>query len=255
MKRTTFSFSILAVCTVAIFALNHGAVSSRIQGKAFDLARDRFPLHVAKTTGDVYALWQEKKAHGRIVVHLGKYLHFTESEVSSARSEPFPRIATIARDHLHYGMYQASYRNFLWNAFQSNIARKIYNVIPLPDFMQRFGLKDPVEARKEITEKFSGHDTYDGAQRVFTARLPAITEPVLLNIDASFFASTDAAQLLESLMKSGLKSDLVTACLAEDNPDVTDSERQRLRSFIELLSPHADIIPVTLSPESSTVPQ
>ena len=256
MKRTTFSFLILALCTVAIFALNHGGVSSRIQGKAFDLAHDRFPLHVLKTTGDVYALWQEKKAHGRIVVHLGKYLHFTESQVSSGTAgQFFPQISTVARDHLHYRMHQASYRNFLWNAFQANIARRLYNVIPLPDFMQRFGLNDANDAQKEITEKFAASDIYDGAQRIFTARIPQIKEPVLLNIDASFFASTDATQLFESLMKSGLKSDLVTICLSEDNPDVTDIERQRLRTFLGLLSQRAEILPTTLSSASSTATQ
>jgi hypothetical protein len=166
----------------------------------------------------------------------------------------FPQIATVASDYLHYKIRPPSCRNFLWNAFQENIVRKIYNVIPQPEFSQRFGLQDAAPNPQPITEKFAASGIYDGAQRVFTPILPQITEPVLLNIDASFFASSSAELLIKSLTRSGLKSDLVTVCLSVDNPDVTEMERQRARDFIQLLSNRPEIASAANSspPETAT---
>jgi hypothetical protein len=253
MNRITISFLLIILCLTTVMTVNHYAIASRVQGKSFSLVQNGFPVHVARTTGDVYALWQEKKVHGRIVVHLGKFLHFMGAQITTGKSEPYPQITNVAQDHQYYRVEQASYRNFLWNAFQSNIARKIYNVLPPAVFMQRFELKDIREAEKEIIEHFDASVVYDGAQRTFTAKLPSIAEPVLLNIDASYFSSVDAAQLLDSLLKSGIRADLVTVCLAEDNPDVNDNERQQLRSFIQLLSRHAEILYASPPSASSRV--
>jgi len=252
-KKNGLSFSILVLCAVSVVALNLGGISSRVRAKAFALAADRPRVHLLRTTGGLYALWQERHVHGRVVVHLGKYLHFTDSQLSSGMNgQFFPQISAVARDHQDFRMSPASYRNFLWDAFQENIVRKIYNVIPPSDFAQRFGQENAAGSRQEIIEKFAASDIYDGAQRTFTATLPRITEPVLLNIDASYFGSADARELFDSLMRSGLRSDLVTVCLSEDNPDVTDLERGRLREFLALLSQRAEIIPPTNSLDSPT---
>jgi hypothetical protein len=209
--------------------LNQGGKAARVQGKSFALAGERFPAYAVTTTGDVYSLWREQQVHGRIVVHLGRFLHFMEAGHSS---DGPPQIATIVADHEHFTIERTSYKDFLWVAFQTNIAREFYTVLPPADFKERF---NTTQTNKEIVR----HEF--GSLRIFTTRLPPVAEPVLLNIDASFFASTDAAQLLDDLMKSGLKADIVTVCLAEDNPDVADTDRQKARDFISLLSAHADI--------------
>lgn len=229
MKNIVLAIVIIIGCFASLLMLNHGAISARTQGKAFALARERFPAYTVKNTADVYSLWQEHQARGRIVVHLGRFLHFMEAPPSS---EGPPRIATIAADHAHFLVRQISYKDFLWAAFQTDIVREIHTVLPPADFKERIGAT-PQQNEYVIYEFCS--------PRIFTVSLPSVAEPVLLNIDASFFASTDAAQLVNDLMKSGLKADIVTICLAEDNPDVTDLDRRKARDFIALLSRHATI--------------
>lgn len=228
MKKLALALLIIAGCTASLIMLNHGGNTARVQGKAFALARERFPAYTVIKTGDVYSLWQKQRVHGRIVVHLGRFLHFMEAGYSSGGP---PQIATIVADHEHFTIKRTSYKDFLWVAFQTNIAREIYTVLPPADFKARF---DTTQTQKEIvTHEYC-------SPRIFATNLPEVSEPVLLNIDASFFASTDAAQLIDNLIKSGLKADIVTICLAEDNPDVTDLDRQKARNFVKLLSAHAD---------------
>jgi hypothetical protein len=230
MKKIALALLIIAGCAASLIMLNHQGISSRVQGRAYALSRERFPAYAVTKTGDVYSIWQEKQVHGRIVVQLGRFLHFMEAGYSSGGP---PQIATIVSDHEHFKIERTSYKDYLWVAFQTNIARKIYAVLPPADFKEKF---DNPQPQKEIV-------VYEyGSPRIFTTKLPSVAEPVLLNIDASFFHATDAAQLIDDLMKSGLKADIVTICLAEDNPDVTDLDRKKARDFIADLSAHADII-------------
>jgi hypothetical protein len=227
MKNIILAIVIIIGCLTSLIMLNHEAISARTQGKPFALAQERFSVYTVKKTADVYSLWQEHQVRGRIVVHLGRFLHFMEES-----SEGPPQIATIAADHAHFLIRQISYRDFLWAAFQTNIAREIYTVLPPVDFKERIGVTP--QQNEFVTYEFC-------SPRIFTMSLPPVAEPVLLNIDASYFASTDTAQLVNDLIKSGLKADIVTICLAEDNPDVTDLDRRKARDFIVLLSRHATI--------------
>ena len=254
MNRVMLSLLITVVCAASLGMLQHAGTAARREGKPFTLARERFPVYVVQKTGDVVSLWNEKQVHGRIVVHLGRFLHFMKSDSSSGgvqgpmqinRGTKYADI--LAGDPSHYNNDRPDRLNFLWLAMQTNIARGIYNVIPPADFMKRFGLTDAAAAQKDIV----AHEF--GSPRVITTRLPSISEPVLLNIDASFFACTDPVQFLGALLKSGLKADIVTVCMAEDNPDVTDLDRQKLLGFIALLSGHAEIITHSRSSELPTV--
>jgi len=242
MKKILISLIILIASAASFFLLNHAGISARKELRAFSLARERFPAYVVKRTVDTYALWKEKQVRGRIVVHLGKFLHFTESEPPGTTLIP-----EVVNYHSHFSDAQTSYRDFLWVALQTNIAREIITVIPPEDFKERFGLDKSLSAPHDVVN----HEY--GSLRTFTTRLPSTPEPVLLNIDASYFASTDAAQLMDSLLKSALQADMVTICLAEDNPDVTDPERKKLLEFVRLLSQHAEISTYTPSSPSATV--
>jgi len=233
MKKTALSLVILAGCTAALIMLNQRGTSARLQGRAFSLAQERFPAYLVQNTVDVYSLWQEKRVHGRIVVHLGRFFHFMEAGQSSAGA---PQIASVVADHEHFALEPATYRNFLWEAFQTDIARGIYTVLPAADFSKRF---DAAPTQKDIVR----HEY--GSPRIFTTSLPTIAEPVLLNIDASFFSSATPGQLVADLMKSGLRADVVTVCLAKDNPDVTDLDRQKAQDFATVMSAHADIVNYT----------
>jgi hypothetical protein len=241
MKKITISLMIITGCAAAVIMLNHAGIAARQVGKTYSIARERFPVYVVQNTGDICSLWDEKHAHGRIVVHLGRFLHFMKSGTSGGVKSPMQitrgtRYADIlAGDPAHFNNDPPNYRNFLWVAFQTNIAREIYNVIPPPDFMKRFDLTDQSAALKDIVQ----HEF--GSPRIVATKLPDLAEPVLLNIDASFFASTDPARFLDTLLKSGLNADIVTVCLADDSPDVTTLDRDKTLEFIRLLSQRADI--------------
>jgi hypothetical protein len=241
MKKIIVSLLILIASVASLLLLNQAGISARKGTRTYSLARERFPAYLTKRTVDSYALWHEKGAQGRIVVHLGKYLHFMGSELPGTTQIP-----EIVKAHSHFSDRRISYRDFLWVALQSNIAREIVTVIPPEEFRKRFGLTDAAPI-KDVTD----HEY--GSPRRFTTSLTSTSEPVLLNIDASYFASADAAKLLDLLQHSGLKADLVTLCLAEDNPDVTDPERQRLLEFARLLAQRAEVTPFTPSSPSQTV--
>jgi hypothetical protein len=229
----------VATSAVTLILLNHGGISARKGLRPFTLARERFPAYVVKRTVDTYSLWKEKQLRGRVVVHLGRFLHFMESEPPGTTLIP-----ELVNYHSRFNDTRTSYRDFLWAALQTDIAREIITVIPPEDFRKRFGLANSQSAPDDIV-----HHEY-GSLRKFTTRLPATPEPVVLNIDASYFASIDAAQLLDSLLTSALQADMVTICLAEDNPDVTGREREKLLEFVRLLARHADIS--AYSPPSSS---
>src|ERR1039457_350740 len=123
MKKFALALLIIAGCTASLIMLNNGGRSARTIGKAFSLSRERFPAYAVTKTSDVLSLWQEQRVHGRVVVHLGRFLHFMEVGHSSAGP---PRTATIVADHEHFTIERTSYKNFLWVAFQTNIARELY---------------------------------------------------------------------------------------------------------------------------------
>jgi len=249
MKKIIVSFLILGACAASLFAVRGAGSAARVQGASFDLARDRFPVHLVEKTSDVAALWKEQGVRGRVVLHLGKFLHFMKSGAPTGGPRRAMLITEgtsiadiLAGDPTHFNQDRPDYKNFLWIAYQTDVAREIYNVVPAADFMQRFGVSAASAGSKDVDAQVFGFP------RTVTTRLPALAEPVLLNIDASYFGSADPAGLLDALLKSGLRADLVTVCLAQDNPDVTDLDRQKLLGFTRLLAGHARLIPPTAAP-------
>jgi hypothetical protein len=235
MTKLIISLIILTACLSSLLWLNHAGISARRELRPYGLAHERFPVYQVKRTVDSYLFWKEKGVQGRIVVQVGRYLHFTFAEPPGIQEIP-----GIAAYHSGFDDKGVSYRNFLWVAMQKNIVREVVTVIAPEDFQKRFGgLKDVVS-----------HEF--GSRRSFTTSFPSIAEPVLLNIDASAFGSTEPAQLLDALLNSPLKADLVTCCLAEDNPDVTQAERERLLQFVRLLAQHADVTSAAPSSPSQT---
>ena len=251
MKKIISSCLMLALSLGAVIVVQRAGFAARGTGDSFDLARERFPVHVVQKTTDVYALWSRQRARGRIVVHLGRYLHFLKSAPPVGQAKSPMQITRdtsysdiLAGDGTHYNNDAADYKNFLWVASQTNIARQVYNVIPPADFIAKFGASYPSAGKGIDAEVF-------GCPRIISSRLPLLSEPVLLNIDASIFAGADAAKLLDTLLKSGLQADLVTVCLAQDNPDVTDLERRKTLAFIGLLSRHARVVAADAASEPS----
>jgi hypothetical protein len=240
------SLCIFIVCLTSILVIHYASVSARIEGKPINLDRDQFPVYVVKTTGDINMLWEEKQVTGRIIVHLGKFLHYVApKETDGSIKSRLQSVAMKARSYSHSEV--ENYKSYLWFAFHENIGREIYNVMPRADYVNLFDFKETEIFQDKVID-------YDfESPRVITSALPSIQEPVLLNIDASFFGLADAGTLLTSLMKSGLKPDIITICLSEDNPDVTETERKQVTSFVQHLPERVKIIPYSALTKTAAI--
>lgn len=230
--RLRFSLATLLIFIlfiVLILYLDYTGKSSRRYGKAFDVSEAGLPVHVLDRATDVYALWKKLGYRGRTVIHIGKYLHFVPTNTTSEKSMIL-NTPVEAFDIVQEYEKTLSYRNFLLVAVQANVARQINNVLPEDKFKQQFlsnKRNKSIKLESDIVEinKF-------GSKRVIASWIKTIDEPVLLNIDASFFESQDLKDFVKDLKKTGLKIDLLTICLALDNPEVSDASRNSAKELL-----------------------
>jgi hypothetical protein len=225
---------IVALAAVAAAYLNHrGATARTYAGPAFKLTQPDLPLTVVGTSEELYRLYKDCRVKGRLLVHIGKYLHAVEIPLEELL--PAGGYPTVTADVLPLYEKRISYRNVLWVAGQANMVREIYYYQPPLMFRKRLAAvddQDPVLISKgEHTIVL--HDW--GSRRTIADRMPQLQEPVLLNIDASVFEELQPEQLLTMVRASSLAADIVTLNLARDNPDVPDSCRRSLVRFAKML--------------------
>lgn len=220
-RRAALALLVMTLCAGALLGLERSGAAARNAGAAPRLARDRVVIDVVATAADLWRLWNARRLHGRVMVHLGSYLHFEPPEPSARRSgeaPPPPRV---------------THRSYLWAASQGLLARRIVNVLPGDDFRERFGIRwgSPLEDVSDVASP----------ERTISARLPRTREPVVLAVDASWFTAGDPAALARTLLASGLRSDVFTVSFALDNQDVSDAARIRLAEFLEIMSETSEI--------------
>lgn len=125
--------------------------------------------------------------------------------------------------------------NALFAASKNNMFRSIHHLMPPGDFASKVE-----EGRRQgypgIAKDGKSVDAcYMGQPRRIAAELPVIDEPVVLNVDASYFLSGDQETLLRLLIDARLDYRLVTADRARDDTSVTDAERLKLERFVRAL--------------------
>jgi hypothetical protein len=201
-RQLAISVAIIVVAIVSVLSLHSvGRSSRRLAGEPHMVdARPGAPMLV-ETSEELYDLWSDSGAHGRIVVHLSRFLHFVSAHpgVIPAGLESFP-VSTF--DLVTGYEERLDHRSLLWVTLQSGIAREIVHVLPPADYADR---------RRTV-----------GAG-------------VLLAIDASYLDEVDTSELLTLLQGSGLRADLVALSLSLDNPDVGEVGRERLRQLAATL--------------------
>ncbi len=232
--RLASSATILLMFVISLLAVNRAGVAARVYHTTHGISERELPVALVRRTTDVYAYWKEKGVKNRIVVHLGRFLHFVELD-------PYQGYKTVRKFPLRAESllpeYEAklSYLNFLWAAIETDIAREVYNVLPPAAFREKVA---EIAQAEGVWRRSGGTymTQYYGSLRVIAGDLPREREPVLLNVDASFFATTDPERFVTELRGSGLSVDIVTLCLSEDSPDVTPAERERLLKVADLLN-------------------
>ncbi len=231
MRNWAASLAVLIFFAASLYWLGHKGSSSRVYGP--DHAVTDAPVYVLAGTPDVYRLWKEKGFRGRVVLHVGRYLHFVPVDMkdTSEGLSRFP-VETISLIKEYEG--KLDHRNFLMVALLGNIAREVYNVLPPYVFRGKLEAARGMSGVRVSGKRIRTHHL--GSRRTISDSIPVLEEPVLLNIDASYFARPGAAEnLLKGLKASGIRVDMITLCLSEDSPDVTEAEREMLRGFASRL--------------------
>jgi hypothetical protein len=222
---------IAVFCAASLYLLGHAGVASREHGTAYGIDRG-MPVQLLNTSREVYLLWKDQEVKGRVVVHMGRYLHFIAVDdmgVYKGRNGfPVQTVSLLEEYEKELGD-----KNFLWLAMQGGMAREIYNVLSPDVLREKLRMVAGQSGVKVSEHEIETH--YWGSKRTITDGIPAVEEPVLLNIDASLFSNSEPTVLLKGLKESGIRTDMLTLCLAEDNPNVTEPERERLREFYNLL--------------------
>ena len=94
---------------------------------------------------ELYAAYRSRKVHGRILVHLGRYLHFVEiGDNDTYRGFfqfPIPAFSALRSYEEHI-----SYRNVLWVGMQANLFREIISIVPPQVFQEKAGSIGPQDS-------------------------------------------------------------------------------------------------------------
>jgi hypothetical protein len=182
-----------------------------------------------RTDADVLGAWRARELRGRTVVHAGRFLHFVDDRVRSLTSELLARPGTgrLLDDRLAAA---SGPRDYLAVAASLGIARRIHYVSPRRALTERLDVLAPggvpdLPLRIDV----------QSFPRYLDGRLPPVGEPVLLDVNASWFDEEEGATLLEAIGAAGLRVELATLSLAEDGPDVSPGARDALRDFARRL--------------------
>lgn len=195
---------------------------------------------IVNKTSDLYYLWKKQGYSGNVLIHVGNYLHFIPQNSPLVSTRRLPSREEIVRQILAYES-ALTHRNVLWVAMQENMLRYIHVVLPHVTYEKKRqeisrGMKHAPSYERAILRSSEIDDAEMGLLRTLSDTMPKVNEPVLVNIDASYLATSDIQSFAMALKQSGLRIRLLTFCLSEDSPDVNDQDRERLRQLAQILT-------------------
>ncbi len=214
------SLALAIVAMVTLVGVDRFGKASRSYGDVRPIAEVP-KVAIARDAEHAVELWRASGLRGRILVHLGEYLHFIEPGVKY----PDERLGQFPYDIEDTMARHAGDPGLLWVLMRINVARELHNVLPSDVYTNKVGAGGGAPGERSTVQA-----TY-GLRRTISDHLIAFDEPVLLSVDASLFASPDGRELAVELRSSSLRTDMVVCNLAEDNPRVSDGARARLRQF------------------------
>ncbi|HET9555421.1 MAG TPA: hypothetical protein VFP50_20830 [Anaeromyxobacteraceae bacterium] len=220
--RTAWLAAWLAACCVAVpVALQAGGLSLR---EPAGVGRRAPTVVVARTDAEVVAAWRARGYVGWTVVHAGRFLHFVDDEGSRLTRRTLTEAGTgPALDRLLEAA--ATPADYLWTAASLRVARRLFYVSP-PG-----ALRGRLAALGRAAEVLPLRIDAAAIPRTLDALPPSLDEPVLLDVNASWFDDADAGALREALRRARLRCGLVIVSLAEDAADVSPAARSAARAF------------------------
>lgn len=208
---------------VGLEAAGRGA---RRMGSSAPVARGGAEVALVRDGAEALGAWRSRGFRGRVVVHVGRFLHFVEPEEAGRLGRGELLRTGSGRIVVEEVARRVEDVSYLWAAAQAGVARRIAYAEPPATFRAR-------AAALEL----AGDGPLDlqimGFPREARPALPSVSEPVLLDVAASWFDEGTGEELSRMLEASGLRVDLVTLNLLEGSADVSDAARARLRAFGE----------------------
>ena len=224
------SIIIIIFFIISMVLLNLFGINSRFYGNSTYLFKNDGQLKYVKDSSELYSIWKKNKVKGRIILNISNYLHFVPVDTDQILKQDI--FAFQSENPIKIYEKQISFNNYLNVAVQANIAREIYNIIPQTSFLERLNESDKDDINKaKNQDKIIFH--YLGTKRVITYNLPSLKEPVLINIDASYFKSSSPDSLIQMLTAVDLQYDIITFCFGKDNPEISNNEREKLKTFVK----------------------
>jgi hypothetical protein len=234
--RTAALAAAIVACSglIAIALQAEGIASRRAPGRpAADPGVAEIVL--ARTDNEVVRTWRSRGLRGRTVVHAGRFLHFVADEGRRLTLETLSSPGT-GKDLDRLLVSGAGVLDYLWVTASLNVARRIYYVSPPLALETR--LASMGDTRGALPLRIDEEAT----PRALDGSPPRIGEPVLLDVNASWFDESDGPALAAALRAAALRCDLVTISLAEDAADVSPRARNAARAFARALETRAEEI-------------
>jgi len=226
--RKNFLVSVvLLVISIAGFAY------SGISGPSSRTWPSKLVIIEASTSDELYSIWTSSGISGLRIVNMSSFLNYSEPEVQEGYM-PTPEGKAPYTDMSALLHSEVNHANYLWAAQESGIARSIEHIVPATTFSQKAAYARTIPG---IVVSERGIELSDyGTPRVISSIYAGDDEPVMLNIDASYFDNADMDEFLSAIGNNGrLKPVIISLYYAEDSPDVTENGRKALKDILPML--------------------
>lgn len=229
-RSNTLLFNAIALAVSAAFLAWVGITAVGKRSVPAPGANGATPLYRAETQRDAYGLARSVGLRGARIIQVNRFLNLVGHALrQETASTPFPIRAFDARS-----MYEMAIdsHNWLFVAGRTGAVRRVTVVLPGPVFREKAAELAAEGGFAASDQRVQGH-IYEMPIDVFTlGSLPVVREPVVLAVDAGYFAY-DADPLESARLLRGKCRDVRALILVEsfDELDLTAAARDKLRLF------------------------
>ncbi len=214
----------------AIFAALDGAAArSRAIPAAESVVRPA-SVHRLDRQQDAYRAYRSAGLRGAGIVHLNRYFNMKAyAPKDQFVTVEFPLSIRELHEAFEPGIDSHSW---LYIATRTGMARTVTTVLPEEVFAELLRTSPPSSGFTYWAGSIRGY-SFDIPRRITTLRaLPAVREPVVVNLDAGYFSGNEDPAGTAALLKERCPDVRMLLLIdSVDKPEITDHMRERLRRF------------------------
>jgi len=231
-NKITIFMNVLVLTALMFFLI---WVNNSAQAKRSIPSTGRPNIVRLKTQQDIYNTYKLNDLWGVKVLHLNRFLNMADyAPREEVRSSPYPIKTGDIRPLYEKGLDS---HNWLYIASISGMVRSVTTVLPGEIFMERseaFKSDSFFSVRGKTIKGYS----YDVPLRIVTLDdLPAINEPVVVNVDAGYFSSkTDPLMVARMVKEKCPDIRMIILIDSIDEADITSIMRGDLSRFVSAWS-------------------